>query len=243
MDSKPLRTDAICSYYLLITYQLLNMYKSILFSLLVFLSLTALQAQQKFEVKGIDVSRWQGKIDWETIRYNKEIDFVFVKASEGRGLKDPMYCKNWRALRKARIIRGAYHFFTPNKKGKVQAGKFLRVARLKRGDLPPVIDVEKMGNDPLKTLTELKKCLDKIERRLGVTPIIYTNQNFYHEYIKDYFQGYPLWIARYHTEQPNVKDWLFWQYTNKGKVKGIEGDVDMNYFKLSYNELNRLLIR
>ena len=199
-------------------------------------------AQKSFEVKGIDISRWQGVIDWEQVK-RQDIDFVFVKATQGKKLKDPNFKKNWKSLRKANIPRGAYHFFTTNRKGRAQARKFLRVACIRRGDLPPVIDVEKMGDNPLNTLIELKKCLEIIERRLNVRPIIYANQNYYNKYLKDSFPGYVLWIARYSDTQPNVKEWQFWQYSNKGRIEGIQGDVDLNYFKGSYSDLQRLLIR
>jgi len=215
--------------------------KLIIYSFLFFLSFSTF-AQKSFEVKGIDISRWQGVIDWEQVRL-QDIDFVFVKATQGKKLKDPNFRKNWRSLRRANIPRGAYHFFTTNRKGRAQARKFLRVACIRRGDLPPDIDVERMGPNPLNTLIELKKCLEIIERRLHVRPIIYASQEYYNKYLKDFFPGYVLWIARYSDTQPNIKEWQFWQYSNKGRIKGIIGDVDLNYFKGSYSDLQRLLIR
>ena len=187
----------------------------------------------KYEVHGIDVSHHQRHIEWDSVA-TTYVDFVFMKASEGVTFKDSLFQFNWANTKRVGLYRGAYHFFRPGYSGFEQADHFLAQVDLKPGDLAPVLDVEVMDDVPrVKLLKEMYAWLYTIEARTGMKPIIYTNQKFYNRHLEGYFDDYPLWVARYNSRTPNLvgdKIWDFWQYGNKGRIKGIEGDVDFNVF-------------
>lgn len=186
-----------------------------------------------YAVHGIDISHHQKAILWDSVA-TTHIDFVYVKASEGITWKDTLFQSNWQELNRVGLTRGAYHFFRPGYDGKEQAENFLEQVDLKQGDLAPVLDVEVIDDASKVTLLkEMYAWIYLVELRTGIKPIIYTNQKFYNDYIAGYFPEYPLWIARYNTKTPYLEDgreWNFWQYGNRGRLKGITGDVDFNVF-------------
>jgi len=193
-----------------------------------------------YAVHGIDVSHHQVEINWDTVATQK-IDFAFIKATEGRAFKDNCFTHNWAALKRVNIKRGAYHFFHPNLSAKEQANNFIKSVNMDFGDLPPVLDFE-VTNDLSKKeiIIQLQTWLDLVENHYKIRPIIYTNQKLYFQYLLNDFQDYPIWMARYNTVEPillSQKGWDFWQYGNKGSVKGIEGFVDLNVFQGNLIEL------
>jgi len=196
-----------------------------------------------FSVHGIDVSHHQAEIDWDTVATQK-IDFAFIKATEGRDFKDNCFAQNWQELKRVNIRRGAYHFFHPNLSAEEQANNFIRTVELDFGDLPPVIDFEVINKvAKAEVLAQLKIWLDLIEAHYKIRPIIYTNQKLYFKYLLHNFKEYPIWMARYNTIEPNMllqKKWSFWQYGNKGHVKGIEGFVDLNVFNGNLMDLENM---
>ena len=187
-----------------------------------------------FAVHGIDISHHQVEVDWDTIA-TQQIDFAFVKATEGRDFKDNCFTQNWQELKRVNIKRGAYHFFHPNLSAEEQAANFIRTVAMDFGDLPPVLDFEVINNvAKTEVLEQLQTWLDLIEAHYKIRPIIYTNQKIYFKYLLNNFKDYPIWMARYNTIEPNMlsqKEWSFWQYGNKGQIKGVEGLVDLNVFK------------
>ena len=197
-----------------------------------------------YEVHGIDVSRYQGIIDWEQVA-QQDIDFVFMKATEGRTLRDSQFFCNWDALKALDIKRGAYHFFRPKTSPVEQAEQFIFMVEYEPGDLPPVLDIELLDDvAPEKLVESMKIWLDMVENASRMKPIIYTNMNFYNDHLAGHFDEYPLWIARYNQFfSPFVtgkKTWDFWQYGNRGKMAGINGEVDFNVFRGSRRELDTL---
>ena len=173
------------------------------------------------------------------------IDFVFIKATEGKTHKDNFYKINWIDSKKNGIIRGAYHFYSPNLDGKSQAENFINTVKLSRGDLPPVLDIEKRGKKPYKTfIKELKIWLTLVENKYHIKPIIYTNLKFYEEYLNtEILKGYPLWIAHYYVQELKTQsNWIFWQHNDRGKVNGINSNVDFNIFKGTLPELKKMTI-
>jgi len=204
---------------------------------------------KKYTVHGIDVSYYQGKINWQKVKEMKEdevsIRFAFIKATEGLMLVDPYFQRNWREAPKAGIICGAYHFFRPKKDGKTQAKFFLQVVNIEKGDLPPVVDIESLdGVSPLKMRAELSDFLNYVEMKTKVRPIVYTGLKFYEDYLADFFDDYPLWIAHYY--QPKLRmdksRWKFWQHSDKAKINGIGHVVDFNAFNGDSLALDRLLV-
>ncbi len=209
--------------------------------------------------KGIDVSKYQGKIIWNKI--DTSIKFVIIKATEGLNHKDKMFDYNWANVNKDKMYRGAYHFFRPNKSGIEQAKYFLSVVNFKKGDIIPVIDVEKMcyrvtyvvkkkGKRYVKTKCvevlnkvayhNLRDMIDYIYKTLHVKPIIYTSTCHWKSYYEKHFinaHHHILWVADY---RKNVKDpkipicwpeWTIWQYSPKHKICGIPRYVDINISK------------
>jgi len=129
-----------------------------------------------------------------------------------------------------------------------QAQNFIDNVNLENGDLPPVLDVEVMDGVSKEVLVKrMKTWLDIIEMHFQIRPIIYTNQTFFNDNLAEHFSDYPLWIARYNNffkpKPANKKDWLFWQYGNKGRVNGIDGDVDLNVFRGSLEELEAITFK
>ena len=198
-----------------------------------------------FEVHGIDISHYQAEVDWDKVA-RQGISFAFMKATEGETLSDSTFSTNWSESQRVGIMRGAYHFFRPTTSALNQANKFMEHVELNPGDLPPVLDVEVTdGVSPTLLESRITLWLYVIERNYNVKPIIYSNLDFYYEHLKGKFDKYPIWIARYNKEAPQLsldKDWTFWQYGNKGQLEGIDGYVDFNVFNGSRLELEELTI-
>lgn len=205
---------------------------------------------KRFEIHGIDISHHQRTINWENVQEHSDfkISFCFLKATEGATFKDTKFPNYWKDCKEAGISRGAYHFFSISKSPYAQAQNFIGSVDLQKGDLAPVLDFESDSQN-LST-TEVRKrittWLTIVEKHYGVKPIIYTNSHLFNKYIKGYFKSNPLWIANYNTSDinyaishPNLK---FWQYTEKGKVDGITGSVDINAFLGEYQEFENLKI-
>jgi len=205
-----------------------------------------------YKTHGIDVSRWQSKVDWGRVKQMKvgqiNIRFAFIKATEGSWMKDPEFERNWTGAQKAGIIRGAYHFFLPDISAKDQALHFTKTVKLKSGDLPPVVDVEETrGMSKAQIQKYTKEFLVLLEKHYKVRPILYTNRDFYKNYFahNEAFKGYLFWIAHYHVanlDMPGDEDWHFWQHSDRGNVTGINEPVDFNVFNGDSTALRKLCI-
>jgi lysozyme len=190
---------------------------------------------------GIDVSHWQGAIDWNAVA-GDGVEFAFIKATEGGDYTDPRFAQNWAGARQAGVVRGAYHFFRPQTDAMAQAAHFLSTVQLAPGDLPPVLDVEVTDGRSLDVVAAgVRVWLQEVERATGRRPIIYTRASFWTAQMGGGFGGYPLWVAHYGVNQPNIPggwgEWTFWQYSDAGRVDGISGDVDLNWFNGGRAEL------
>lgn len=205
-----------------------------------------------FDIHGIDVSKWQRRIDWNRVKNMKvdevNVHFAFIKATEGTWMKDNEFEFNWENAKKAGITRGAYHFFYPDVSPKMQALNFMKTVSLKSGDLPPVVDVEEargMTRGQIQRYT--KEFLRILESRYKVKPILYTNLDFYKTNFLDEpdFEGYRLWIAHYRVtdlDVPGEKEWHFWQHSDEGNITGIAEKVDFNVFYGDSNQFRKLCI-
>ena len=202
-----------------------------------------------YEVRGIDISHYQDRINWEKLRNanigDAPVSFVFIKATEGEKLFDDNFNKNFANAKRNDLVRGAYHFFVPGVGPKKQAEFFLRIVQLEPGDLPPVLDIEKKGNLTSEQLRrDVKIWLDLVEKEYGVKPILYTGYKFKVDYLNTpEFDAYPYWIAHYYVDKLAYKGkWTFWQHTDCGKVSGIKGFVDCNIFNGTFEDLHRLTL-
>lgn len=190
-----------------------------------------------YNIHGIDVSHHQDVIDWSEVKKmnieNMRLDFAFIKATEGIANVDKLFKRNWYKAREEGMARGAYHFFIATKSGKKQADNFIAHVTLEPGDLPPVLDVEQLyGARPKDLRARVKDWLQTIEAYYKVKPIIYTNVDFYEQYLGEEFDRYPLWVAHYlQPHKPRIKrPWMFWQHSETGRVNGIASKVDFNVF-------------
>lgn len=204
---------------------------------------TTTERLSAYEVQGIDVSHYQKVIDWKSVEAD-QIDFAYIKATEGEIHQDTNFCRNWMDIKNTKIRRGAYHFFRPKLSALQQANNFLfAIEKLENGDLPPVLDIEVTdGASKEIVINRMKSWLEIIEIRLHQKPIIYTNLKFYFQFLIGNFDDYNIWISRYNDAAPQLvaKQWTFWQYGRQGRVQGIEGEVDLNVFYGNHAQLDSL---
>ncbi|MDR1679695.1 MAG: glycoside hydrolase family 25 protein [Prevotellaceae bacterium] len=192
-----------------------------------------------YTVLGIDISHHNGKIDWEKVR-EQGIEFACIKSTEGISHTNRGFKKNYTSAKRNGIIAGMYHFFIFRKDGAEQACFFLEKLKYEAGDLPPVVDVEyDSGNRRSKDKSVNRKRIEELRRfdsvvfeQLHIHPIIYTNKECYDDLICKNFPDNDLWLASL-TDEPDEEyhaNWVIWQYSHTGKVKGISGLVDLNVF-------------
>ncbi|MEB2844904.1 glycosyl hydrolase [Rhizobiales bacterium RZME27] len=205
-----------------------------------------------FAVHGVDVSRWQGEIDWPKLR-TQGANFAYIKATDGGDHLDPMFRTNWRRAKEAGIRRGAYHFFYWCRTAGEQADWFIRNVPREPDALPPVIDVEyngesacKMRLSKAKVIEKMQVFMDKLERHYGQRPVIYTAPDFYKDNLRGEFENYPFWlraVAQHPSKVYPDRKWVFWQYSGSGLSHGVTGKIDLNVFNGSeqqwHNWLNR----
>ncbi|MBW3096869.1 glycoside hydrolase family 25 protein [Pseudohoeflea coraliihabitans] len=193
-----------------------------------------------FAVHGVDVSRWQGKIDWTALR-QRGANFAFIKATDGGDHLDPNFHRNWTAAREAGVARGAYHFFYWCRTASSQADWFIRNVPKEKGALPPVIDVEwnhtsktcRKYPSPEMVRKKMQVFMDRLEAHYGQRPIIYTAPDFYDDNLKGAFPNHPFWL-RAVAEHPSKvypgRDFLFWQYSGTGLAADHPTQIDLNVF-------------
>lgn len=195
----------------------------------------------KYSVRGVDVSRYQGNIDWNSL-HEQNISFAFIKATEGSDYVDSNFSLNWNGSLQSGIYSGAYHYFSFGTDGDIQAENFIANVPKTENVLPPVVDFEltnEDNSDKSYTRNQLSILLEKLEEYYGVTPILYTTPKAYFEYLA--FNGkwdkYTLWMRNTYYEP--YLDWTFWQFDDEGKLSGYDGDqqfIDLNVYNGSYKE-------
>lgn len=201
---------------------------------------------ENYSTHGIDVSYYQGKINWNDVcfyatertnrtSYNSalprhEIDFVICKATEGCTIVDSTFKYNFYGAKKANKRCGAYHFFSTQTDAQKQAEHYIFNVRLRSGDFPPILDIEKQGKmsaDEIRKATI--KWLTAVENHYNVKPIIYTMESFRADILNTpEFDKYKFWIAHYNVSKPDNNRWAIWQHSDCGRIMGIKGNVDMN---------------
>lgn len=209
-----------------------------------------MQERNESNAKGVDVSHWQGDIDWGLVKKDG-ILFAYIKATEGVDYEDRKFSKNLAGARKAGILAGAYHFCTPSgvEDAVNEAGHFTDVIRKNGGfgllDLPPVIDIETNRGLSRDVVTRIVRAwAGRVKEESRIQPVIYSYTYFIRDYLDRSLSDIPLWLAHYDTKLPPVcsgwKSWIFLQYTDKGRVNGIDGNVDLNEFNGRRAELEML---
>ena len=199
--------------------------------------------KDKYPIRGVDVSAYQGDVDWSVLS-NQDIDFAFIKATEGSRYTDERFTENLENASKTDLKIGAYHFFSLESSGKSQAEHFCNTVQTVNNMLPPVVDVEPYGtykDISEEDLSELRDWLNVIEEKYGVKPIIYTTSKWYNEEIKDSFYDYNIWIRSVYSTPSKDIDWSFWQYSNRMRLDGYDGEekyIDMNVYNGSAEEFS-----
>ncbi len=197
-------------------------------------------------VAGIDVSEYQGRIDWvetDSVEDTYPIGFVFIRATYGEKNRDVQFANNWREVKKTAMIRGAYHYYRPDENSVRQAQNFIDNVKLENGDLPPVLDVERIpeGQSVERLKVGIRRWLEKVEKHYGMRPIIYSGEKYYLDFLKDEFKTYTVWVANYNFKVKRIDPgWQFWQFTQNGTAKGIDGAVDINIFNGDGPALRRI---
>jgi len=205
----------------------------------------------QFEIKGVDVSSYQGDINWDILSA-QNISFAFIKATEGSSHVDKHFAKNFEDAQNTSLAVGAYHFFSYDSEGKTQAENFINTVIPFEGMLPPVIDLEFYGdkekNIPERSEVEaqLKIMLVMLEEHYHQKPIIYATEKTYALYLSNDYEDYDIWIRNV-ISRPKLsdgRDWTFWQFTNRDKMAGYKGEekyIDVNVFHGSIEEYTAYL--
>ncbi|VVB45928.1 Glycoside hydrolase family 25 (fragment) [Beijerinckiaceae bacterium RH CH11] len=197
-------------------------------------------APTDFAIQGIDVSKYQGDVDWTAVA-NSGVRFAYIKATEGGDYLDEKFRQNWELSRASGIARGAYHFAYWCRPAQEQAAWFLANVPNDPSALPPVLDVE--WNPQSRTcphklpreqaLAMMHTILSAMEQAYGKRPVIYTSVDFHRDVLQGEFQDYPMWVRSVRA-YPSVKygdrRWNFWQHTATGSVPGVRGYVDRNCY-------------
>ena len=198
--------------------------------------------------KGIDVSHWQGPIDWSAVAADG-IDFAILKATESIDYTDTRFKENRTNAQLAGVTVGMYHVASPSAStddARAEADRFLRIAKPNVGNVIPTLDIEianvPSGMKPSVLEAWVRAWLNRVTSKLGVRPMIYGSQHMFEDLLGNstWFadHGFPLWFAWPRKNLPNVlpandwqgQGWTFWQWTWTGKIAGIGGDVDRDRF-------------
>lgn len=220
-----------------------KIYKMVLVVVFFFAATNALFSQAEYygyqdldEYHGIDVSNHQGYIDWKSVAKDENVQFVYIKATEGATYVSPTFEQNIEGARKAGLKVGCYHFLRSTSYIHDQFKNFITYCREEEQDLAPLIDIEVTGHWTAKQVADsLQLFADMLEDYYGARPIIYTGTNFYNKYLSKQFYDYKLFIAKYSDTEPVLCDgtsYTLWQFTDSGNVDGIRTDVDQSRFNM-----------
>ncbi len=202
-------------------------------------------------IQGIDVSYWQGDIDWHQVRA-AGVDFAYIKATEGGDHIDPKFLENWHGAKRAGVARGAYHFIYWCRPANEQALWFMLNVPQDADALPPVLDLEWHPDSPTcpkkisrdLALEKIKILLEAMEAHTGKRPVIYTDPKFHREILEGEFTDYHFWLRSVAAEPHTIygkRPFAFWQFTQTGKVPGVAGKVDRNIYNGTRADWERVL--
>lgn len=204
-------------------------------------------APEQWEVFGVDVSSYQGEVDWAALA-EQGVDFAFLKATEGSLLRDRQFAANWAGAAEAGVRAGAYHFLSYDSPGQTQADNFIAAVPVTEGALPPVVDIEFYGEyldqppDRAHVRSILDPLLERLEAHYGVKPILYVTYRSYDLYLKEGYEDYQFWFSS-PAVMPFWRPWTFWQYSHSAELEGYTGGerrIDLNVFRGSREEFQAL---
>lgn len=184
---------------------------------------------------GIDISSYQGYIDWGKVSSDKDIRFVYIKATEGATYRSPHYAHNITQARRYGLLVGSYHYLTSSSSIVDQFNNFSTYALVDVQDLMPMLDVEVRGSWSRSQLIDsVNKFCDLVEDHYGVQPMIYSTMGFYNKNLTPYFNKHKLYIGRYSNSEPEINwegEYTIWQYSENGIIPGIDAYVDLCRFR------------
>lgn len=203
-----------------------------------------------YDVRGVDVSVYQGEIDW-TVLAAQDIDFAYIKATEGSSWVDPQFEANWAGAAGTTLLVGAYHFMSFESSGEKQAAHVIDTVP-DGATLPIVVDLEYYGEffdaPPSRELVAsiLDPLLQKLEDHYGTPPMIYATPEAYDRYLAGAYPDNPIWIRSIAgtPEMKDDRDWTLWQYSNRDRLDGYVGEeeyIDMNVYRGTREELAALV--
>ncbi len=198
------------------------------------------RAPHHHSIHGIDVSKWNGNIDWAKVK-NSGVSFAFIKATEGKDRLDARFHEYWPQARAVGIAYAPYHFYYFCSSADAQADWFINNVPKSAVYLPPVLDVEWNGESktcryrpaPETVRAGMKRFMDRLEAHYGKRPIIYTSVDFHRDNLVGAFNDYHFWVRSVAKHPKDIyvdRRWAFWQYTSTGIIPGIDGHTDINAF-------------
>lgn len=197
-------------------------------------------------VFGIDVSHYQGRINWSEVKASEDsIKFVFIRSTMGVDGKDKRFQYNWKKARAQGFVCGAYHYYRPNENSTKQFNNYAASVKLRDGDFMPILDVESASKYGTENLRKgVLNWLRLAEEKYGRKPMVYTGNYFYWVYLAGYIDDYPHWISCWTGDELSLTniEWDFRQFTQEGRIDGIKENVDGNYFKGELIDLKNKLI-
>ena len=201
------------------------------------------RAPRGYAVHGIDVSHHQGRVDWDEVAASRRVDFVYVKATEGRSHRDRQFVRNWDGARDAGLWVGAYHYYSACRTGLEQAEHFLETVPDVSDALPPVLDIEPDRNcntaERMEAVgPELAIWIDEVRRETGLQPIVYSSARVHADLEEPGVVDAPRWVAAW--DRTPSGDWTLWQYSDRAAIPGIRGPVDGDVFEGSLDDLMTL---
>lgn len=203
--------------------------------------------KNKYPVRGVDVSSYQGEIDWNVLS-SQNISFAYIKATEGSSYQDPRFSDNWSAAAETTLRIGAYHFFSFESSGKTQAENFIKTVTPVSNMLPPAIDVEFYGKfskdniDSEKIAKDLREAVDILTEKYEMKPVIYVTEDSFNSIVSGKFEDCDIWFRSVYGPADDGVKWTFWQYSNRHRIKGYNGKepyIDMNVFSGSADEFQK----
>lgn len=202
--------------------------------------------RNEYPIFGIDLSEYSGNANFSKLKEEVKIDFVFLRVSAGKDYKDKLFEENYKKAIESGYTVGYYHYYRFNENPIEQADFFVNEIISKSQILPIVIDVEdwrnkKDGKSNDEIVEEIKLFINHVESKIQKEVIIYTNESSYNSYVHHKISGCEIWICSFKKDEKVNGDWLFWQYSHKGKFKAIDGWVDLNTFNGSIEDWNKFL--
>lgn len=194
-------------------------------------------AAESEERRGIDISVWQGTIDFDRVK-SDGIEAVYIRAGEGSNYKDTYFERNYERARAENLLYGFYHYVTARtvREAEEQADFFISLIRTKPYDMRAVMDFENLSGLTADDAVAIARAyLERLEDGTGHKPAVYSDAYDARTVWRSRLTEYPLWVADYGVSEPSSiggwENWAEFQYSDRGTVSGIRGHVDLDRFR------------